>query len=347
MLALPERPLLVVLELGFVGDSLMTLPTMAALQRAHPDARIVRVINGAMSELWEDCPYCDELLAFDRKAPKLRAGRELVAALRALKPDALLNLHTPDRDRPARYYWRDALFARRSGARFRLGWSHGLDSFLLTHPVPRSAFGDDNMAHEMFRVAEPLAPAPALAEVAFWQDDSHRQEAERQLAEVAREGGLDWPAPFLAVSPFGKMVDKELAPAELGRLLELCWTSTGLPAVLLGGPGDVHKVDELRAEFRSPVLDLVGRNGLKVAAAIHERAAATLAVDSGLMHLAALVGSPTIALFGPMPAHRWRPFRDEKLETFSGRTRGPLDAVDKEPFELDRIAAAVAEATRG
>jgi ADP-heptose:LPS heptosyltransferase len=341
MIRLPERPVLVVFELGFVGDSLMTLPTLLALRQAHPDAKLVRVINRAMSELWEGCPHADDIIAFDRKAPKLVEAKRVLGLLRGHRPDAFLNLHTPDRDRPVRFYWRDALFARRSGARFLLGWSHGLDSLLLTHPVPRSRFGADNMALEMFRVAEPLAEAPALDDVHFWHDDSHRAEGDRQLDEAGLEPG----AAFLAVSPFGKDPAKELAPEDLGGLLARCHDATGLPAVLLGGPADVAKVAELRPAFGSPVLDLVGRNGLKVAAAILERASAVLAVDSGLMHLAALVGRPTVALFGPMPAHRWRPFRDEALTTFSGRTRGLLGDADREPFELDRIAAAVHDAT--
>ena len=165
------------------------------------------------------------------------------------------------------------------------------------------------------------------------------------LGSETRSATRSLPAPFLAVSPFGKLADKELTPSQLGGLLERCWKATGLPAVLLGGPADTCKLPELRSEFRSPILDLVGRNGLKVAAAILERASAVLAVDSGLMHLAALVGSPTIALFGPMPVHRWRPFRDDRLTVFVGRTRGLLDDASKPPFDPEAITAAVAAAT--
>jgi ADP-heptose:LPS heptosyltransferase len=330
VIPLPERPVLVVFELGFVGDSLMTLPTQLALRAAHPRARLVRVVNAAMSELW--------------KAPKLREARRVLALIRSLRPDAFLNLHTPDRERPPSHYWRDSLFSLGTGANLRLGWSHGLDSLLLTHAVPRSCFGRENMANEVFRVAAPLASAPLFDGFAYWHDDAHRREGERQLARAAALDGLDFPEGYLAVSPFAKESFKELRPEQLGDLLSLCWERSGLPAVLLGGPADAVKVEELRVHFRSPVLDLVGQNGFKVAAGLLERARAVLAVDSGLMHLSTLVRAPCVAVFGPMPLHRWRPFRDERLQAFVGRTRGIPDDQSRAPFDLERIADAVAAA---
>jgi heptosyltransferase-1 len=337
---LPEGSVIVVLELGFVGDSIMTLPTMAAVRDSQPGARIVRVINAAMAQLWRGCPYCDELLPFDRAASKLGEGRRLLRELRARRPAAFVNLHTPDRDRPARFYWRDAAFALATGSRLRLAWSHGPDAWLATHAVPRSRFGDANMAEEMFRVAEPLAAAPPWDEVRLWLGGEHRAEAERQLSEGLSASGSGWPAPFLAVAPFAKLAEKELAVDALAELVDAVRAATGLTPVLLGGPADTGKMARLRGALSPPFVDLVGCNGLMVAAAILERADATLAVDSGLMHLAAVVGSPVVALFGPMPVHRWRPFRGDRLVALVGRTRG-RGGSDRPPFRADEVVAAV------
>lgn len=335
-----EPPVLVLFEIGFVGDSIMTLPAMEALRRARPEARILRVVNSAMMQLWQGCPLCDELVAFDRRAPKLREAAALARRLRGRRPELFANLHVPDRDRPAAFYRRDAVFARATGARRRLAWSAGLDRLLLTDTVPRERFGDENMAVEVFRVIEPLGLALQPERVAFWHGEENRREAAEQLAEAGVDGG------FLAVAPFGKDEAKELPEAELAELLARCAARAGLTPVLLGGPADAAKMERLRPVLRGRVVDLVGRNGLQTAAAILERARSVLAVDSGLMHLGALVGAPVTALFGPMPVHRWRPFRDERLEVFEGRTRGLAGSAEHEPFDLDAIAAAVAAAAR-
>jgi ADP-heptose:LPS heptosyltransferase len=67
----------------------------------------------------------------------------------------------------------------------------------------------------------------------------------------------------------------------------------------------------LRALPKERTIDLVGRVELPVAAACLERCAFFVGNDSGLMHLAAAVGVPTLGLFGPSPERRYRPWGEK------------------------------------
>ena len=79
--------------------------------------------------------------------------------------------------------------------------------------------------------------------------------------------------------------------------------------MLLGGPEDQAAVEPVRASVpRDRCIDLVGREELIVAYAALKRARLFVGNDSGLMHLAAAAGAPTLGLFGPSDEALYAPW---------------------------------------
>jgi heptosyltransferase-2/heptosyltransferase-3 len=126
-------------------------------------------------------------------------------------------------------------------------------------------------------------------------------------AAIAPTGPFAVLHPGGAENPGAAMPEKRWPVERFGDLAR--WLrGQGLEVVLSGGPGDVERgraVAEI-AEL-ADVAILAGRVDLGVCAAVVERAALYVGPDTGLSHIAAAVGAPTVAIFGPTNPGRYRP----------------------------------------
>ena len=99
--------------------------------------------------------------------------------------------------------------------------------------------------------------------------------------------------------------------------------------VVMGGPGAVERaMAEALLAALPGAIDLVGRLDIPVAAAILRRASLFVGNDSGLMHLAASAGAPTIGLFGPTPAPEYAPSGRRTLAVVAARPAMEAIGVD-------------------
>jgi ADP-heptose:LPS heptosyltransferase len=142
-------------------------------------------------------------------------------------------------------------------------------------------------------------PAPFL-----YLDDDRR---ERAAQLTAGEG------PILAMGPsanwIGKIWPIERFANTANRLLAKNGPLAGGRLLILGGPDDVKAVEELRRVLpRNRVIDLTGQIDLLTAAACLSHARLFIGNDSGLMHLAAATGVPTLGLFGPSDERLYGPW---------------------------------------
>jgi heptosyltransferase-2 len=137
-------------------------------------------------------------------------------------------------------------------------------------------------------------PLPELkvpaAEVQAWR-------TQRGLTDEAR--------PIITLSPGAVGVGKAWPPghyAELARAL----VKEGASVWVLGGPGETAIAQEIAAAAGPGVRDLTSKDLRNAVIAL---AAADLAVtnDSGLMHVSAAIGTPTVAIFGPTSPWHWKP----------------------------------------
>ena len=163
--------------------------------------------------------------------------------------------------------------------------------------------GGRRPGHRLLHLAGTLGIAPAPNPVA-WFDAADTARA------VALLGAED--RPFIALGPSANWAGK-VWPAERFVALFQALTALGGPlpgarAVILGGPGaqEAAMVAPVVAELPDAI-DLTGRLELHEAAAVLARCALFVGNDSGLMHLSAATGAPTLGLFGPTPASEYAP----------------------------------------
>lgn len=161
------------------------------------------------------------------------------------------------------------------------------------------------------------APAPRV-----WLDAAAQARAEALLPQDK---------PVLALSPAAAAPFKEW-PAKRFAKVAAVLTRPGAPLAgaviaLFGGPGDEGVTGEVsRALPGAEVLDLAGKLDLVEAAACLSRAQLFIGNDSGLMHLSAAAGAPTLGLFGPTDDRIYGPWGDK---ADSVRAGGPADEAER------------------
>lgn len=155
-------------------------------------------------------------------------------------------------------------------------------------------------AHATQLYAEALAP---LGVTAPGRPRIHLSPGARALAADALDRAR---GPIVAIAPGARWATKRW-PAERFAEVGDALAREGASLVLAGGPGDRDAFDTVRAHLRSPVAADLSPLPVDALAAALARVQLLIACDSGPVHLAAAVGTPVVALFGPTSPIRWGP----------------------------------------
>lgn len=272
----------------FFGDAVMIHDAIARLRSAGEP--LVVWGPGWVVDLFDGADgYSGVFAEPERKYSSVAAAR----MLRAQRPASVICF--PKSQRPMLA----ALLAR---VPLRLGCGDGVGRFLLTHHV--RFYRQDTPFVE--RYASVVAQAfPHLPEPAAFLPFRPRPQALEAARKLKQKQGLE---DYVVFAPGANAGSKRLSLAafgDLGRRL----AKKGMGSVVLGGPADGDLARGIQG-FCPGTVDLTGRFGLAESAAWICGAQALVGVDSGLAHLSAAAGIPTLAAYGPTrPRHSapWGP----------------------------------------
>jgi heptosyltransferase-2 len=261
---------------NWLGDALMARPALHALRAAHPRAEITACGPRVLIEL-----LAPEGLWQREEA--LPAGQGFPGRLRAARFDAALVLPPS---------FSSAWLAFRSGARLRVGFAHEGRSLLLTEAVRRPARGDLHQGREYLQLAACLdareVPLPGLV-----VDPGAVCEAAALLARSGLEG-----RPFAILGPGAAYGPAKRWSTQRFAALGLQLAARGLAVLVCGAASELEVCETVSAAIGTQARSLAGATGLPVQAALCARATLVVSNDSGLAHLAAATGAPTVVVFG-------------------------------------------------
>lgn len=294
----PERILL--LRLERIGDLLMVLEAIAMVRRMAPRARIDLVVgswNAALAGLIPGVDAVETLdvgwMAREGHGPSWRALVHYARRWRTRRYDLGINFE-PD--------IRSNLLLALSGAKHRVGFGSGGGGTLLTDVVPFEPKA--HIAHNAAAlVARAFTTPPVATDARLNIPDSARRRAADLLAPLKDA------SPLVGIQPAAGRQIKEWDPirfAEAGA--EIARTHRA-SMVLIGSAADRPALDAVRAAWPAdvPLLELPRDTDLISLAAVLERLSLFITGDTGPMHLAAAVGTPVLAIFGPSLPTRYAP----------------------------------------
>ena len=279
---------------NWVGDAILAMPAIRAVRKKFPDAQISIVARPYVAEIYGDQTICDELIAYDPKGEHRGwRGRERVAAaLRAKQFDVALLLQNA---------FDAAWLAWRARVPQRIGYALDGRSLLLTEAVAVPKPGEIP-AHEKFYYLELLRRAGWLEEL---EDDAHvalhvPDARRRKAGETLLEAGARPHAVRIAIGAGASYGSAKCWPpdrfAEVANRLQ---AQMDADVVLFGTSSEAAVSNAIIAGMNRKPVDLTGKTSIGELPALLSQCHLFLGNDSGAMHLAAAVGLPVVAVFGP------------------------------------------------
>jgi heptosyltransferase III len=255
-----------------IGDAVLSTGLLSHLIERHPEARLTIAVGAVAAPLFEAVPGLERLIVMQKRRWALH-WPALYAQVIARRWDLVVDL------RGSALAW---LLHARERRVMRKGEA-------AEHKVRQLG--------NLFRLDPP--PSPRL-----WTAPRH----ERAAAALIPPG-----ASVLAIGPAANWRGKEWRPERFAELARRLTAPEGpLPgarvAVLAAAHERVQAAPVLAAIPAKRLIDLVGRTELLTAAAVLRRCALFVGNDTGLMHIAAASGAPTLGLFGPSPVEQYAPW---------------------------------------
>ena len=311
-----------VVKLRHHGDVLLASPVIATLKRHAPHADVDALVYADTAEMLSLHPALDRLHLVVRAwksrsaLERARAEFRLYSELRGRRYDLLVHLS----EHP-----RGAWLARALGCRYavapaatgkRAFWKR---SFSHLYPLP--ACGGRHAVE---------LNLDALRRIGLQPGDDERklvlvpgEEAEARVAQLLAERGA--PERYIHLHPASRWQFKCWTPERSAALIDRLH-ARGECVVMTAAP-DEREVALVAAILgrcaRAPV-DLSGELSLKMLAALTRRARLFVGVDSAPMHIAAAMGTPVVALFGPSGESEWSPWKvPHRVVTSAGHACRP------------------------
>ena len=269
-----------VIKLRAIGDVLLSTAVLRSLRAALPDTRIDFLTENPSRQVIETNPDIDNAVIFDAKS---QSGLALIRDIRRRSYDLVIDLFGNPRS---------ALVTLLSGARCRVGYGFNWRRFCY-NIVVRGRGGEVHNVQFNLDALTALGIPVGDPSVSFHTDAASEEFAARFFSS----GGLD-DRPVIAMNPGGGWYTKRWPHESFAELGDMLGEAYRTPVVIIWGPGEEPDARVIQAAMRSHPL-LIPKTTLRELGAILKRCAALVTNDSGPMHVAAAVGTPVVAVFGP------------------------------------------------
>ncbi|MBI3323708.1 MAG: lipopolysaccharide heptosyltransferase II [Candidatus Omnitrophica bacterium] len=287
------NPRVVVWKLSALGDVILASPSLRSIRRRFPTSTISLVTRRAFAQALARCPYVDHVVLADG-GPR-GWGRRL-SVLRRLKRTGF-DLSIDLQNSRQTHLWSWLI-----GARVRVGYDRRWGA-LLNRPVTLPAEPMSPVAHQQ-ALLKAAGVDPDGEAIELWPSG----EDERRADALLREARLTQRRPLVGVHPGGspKWKTKRWPIARWAALCDRL-SEQGAQVIVTGAPAERALGEQLLTLVHSRPALAIGRTSLMELACLIKRCDAFVCNDSAPLHLAAAVGTPVVALFGPTDPARHAP----------------------------------------
>ncbi|MFN8530981.1 MAG: WecB/TagA/CpsF family glycosyltransferase [Anaerolineae bacterium] len=309
-------PRFLVIQLGDIGDLVLSTPALDALRQKYPAAHIAVLTTAAAAPLLGGTGLADQVIIFRRQTlggikgllngQELKAALDLALTLRRGHFDTILFFHTFTTRAGSLKF---AALSAAAGSKRRIGLQNG-NGFFLTESIPDFGFREHRAAAwlrlmPLVGASSQTRPAKvARAPQKFLEplpplkvDHDHRPNHPPRIAIHAGSGSY---APA-----------RRWEPEKFAAVANALHEKHGAEIVFVGGPGD--DTPSVIAAMKAPYTDLTGKTTLPELASVFASCDLFIGADSGVAHIAAAAGTKVITLFGPSNSEAWRPWTPKQI----------------------------------
>jgi 3-deoxy-D-manno-octulosonic-acid transferase/heptosyltransferase-1 len=297
---------ILIVKLSAIGDVVHTLPSLTALRTLYPDAHISWVVEESAAELLTGHPHLDRIIVSHRKRllrnlknlhalrQTIRDIRTFVAQVRDRRYDLVIDFHG---------LFKSAIivFLSRSGRKLGYDSMQELSGLFYTEKIY-----EDMDKHAVDRYLDFVRYLGGGAGNPIFIIPTAAGDRDR-VEQLLQTHHIDNKTPFVAINPVAFWNTKLWQDEKFARLADRIIEDVGCPVVFTGGTGE-RMIARIQSLMKNPSVNLEGQTSLRELAFVYRLSALVVTTDSGPMHIAAAVGTPTVALFGPTDPRRTGPY---------------------------------------
>jgi len=281
-----------VIKLRYLGDVLLATPTLKALKSSYPSLRVTMVVNRGTEGMLVGNPHVDEVLPLERGS--LLGQWRFLSGLRQRRFDIVIDLTDADRS---------AFLTRMSLAPMRIGFNaeQRMRGWCYTDVVRA-----DPASHRIDRDLAALKPLNIVAgdkTPRLWLTPQDDRSAEDMLARL----GVTRDRPIVVLQPGARYWFKAWPVERFAELGDRLQEKHGCHVLIGGSNLEAELAQQIVQLSKSRPTVLAGQVSIRTFAAVLKLSDLFIGNDSGVMHIAAAVGTPVVALFGPSNPAEWGP----------------------------------------
>ena len=298
---------ILIIKLSAIGDVVHTLPLLEVLRRNFPNARIDWLVEEEASQIIDGHQGLNHLIVSRRKSWQKRFLKvsqqsavikevtQFLRELRSVEYDLVIDLQG---------LFKSGILTGISRGRRKIGFTGGREgsSFFLTE---QPYFFDSNK-HALDRY---LVAAEYLGcKKDSWRGDIPvRDSDKRRIDKLIHGEGLDKER-LVAINPMARWKTKLWENIKFANLADRLQKELSCQIVFTGSRDDRGKIDEITRMMEGDAINLSGKTSLKELAYLYSECRLMISTDTGPMHMAAAMGCPVVALFGPTVPWRTGPY---------------------------------------
>jgi len=277
-----------------LGDIVHAMPTCAAIRRAYPKARLTWLVKRDWAGLVERIDGVDRVWPVEST---FKGWLSQISPLRAERFDLVVDLQG---------LFRSAAIGWVAGSSLLVGFENGREGspwfYSRRVPIPQSEM---HAVDRYLLVAKAVGAAESGApEFHFRIPPTDYDEVDRLLIRSGVTPGTNW----VAMNVSARWPTKRWPAASFAEVADQLRQEGYDAVVMIGGPDERAEVAAVSGMMKTSAIDLAGATTVGLLPALLSKASLLITNDSGPMHVAAAVGTPVVALFGPTSAARTGPY---------------------------------------
>ena len=298
---------ILVMRYRFIGDTLLTVPFLRNLRYAYPDAQIDMLVAPVSGEIIEKCPYVDNFIYFDttkKHRYENKEGQEKKTFWTYVK---LLKEQKYDRAYVLKRSFSSAFLAFAAGIKERIGFDTEGRGFLLTKRVKYA-----ENRHEIDCFLDVLTADGIEVKDNYlenWIEPFETQQVQSVLNDCIAPENRELKKVIVHATSGNRK--KEWEKQKWAQVVTWLSNEKNVQVLFNGTKNDSKTYEEIMSYVKDDLkikpVNLCGKFGLRQTLAFTKLCDLIVGCDSGNLHIAASVGVPVAAIFGPMNPVKWEP----------------------------------------
>ena len=280
-------------KMRYTGDVLLITPFIKAIRKAYPKAHLGVLVNKGTEEVLFNNPDIDEIITFDQSMGFF-ARWGFIRELKKKKFHSFIDLTNSDRSAwIGRLIGAWSRIAVVSNSKFR---NKFLYNILLDRPI------SVHIVQRNLDVAKMLSCKRLKNDPVLLLTDEELKKGAELVSSVKK--------PYALIHPGARRWYKSWPMENFAELSDRI-KALEIDVVIAGGPEDMENAAKIQSLMKEEAANIAGKTTIRELAAVIKGARFFVGNDSAPMHISHVLGTRTIALFGPTDWRVWRPMGEE------------------------------------